>query len=221
MMRALLSMGNYFPRYFTSYGALSPTYDLLIVPRFGAVVLFAANRDEVDAGGIIISDQNEISLLQRHARLLAAHTTPLIIPYSNLQDDPYAMMIHSAEARRGGRLALKDGFSTTTQPEEWFTDSPIKRMPTTYSLETWEQITSTRGERIAASSVIWRSTISMISVQCAIEKFTFEGIYPTDDPLNHRRQPLHLHLEHLRNASIAQQASTLSSRTRSRLAGES
>ena len=200
MMRALLSMGNYFPRYFTSYGALSPTYDLLIVPRFGAVVLFAANRDEVDAGGIIISDQNEISLLQRHARLLAAHTTPLIIPYSNLQDDPYAMMIHSAEARRGGRLALKDGLSTTTQPEEWFTDSPIKRMPTTYSLETWEQITSTRGERIATfKRYLAFYDFYDICTMRAIEKLAFEGVYPTDDPINRGPQPLHIRLEHLRN----------------------
>jgi hypothetical protein len=110
------------------------------------------------------------------------------------------MMIHVAEAHRGGRLALKDGLSTTTQPEDWFTDSPIKRTPTTLSLETWENVARTRTERIGNfKRYLALYDFYDICTERSIAKLALNGVYPSDDPVNWGPQPPHIRLEHLRN----------------------
>lgn len=200
MMRDFVSTGNYFPRYFTTYGVLLPPYDLLVIPRVGAAVFFSSARDSADDGGIVTHDPNHIQLLQGHARLLAANTTSFMTPFYGYESREYAAMMRDAELHRGGRLALKDGLSITTQPEEWYTNSPIKRSPTTLSLETWEMLALTRAERIATfKRYLGVYDFYDICTERAIERLAIRGAYPADDPVNRGQQPPEIRLQHLRN----------------------
>lgn len=200
MMRDLVSTGNYFPRYFTTYGVLSPSYDLLVIPRVGAAMFFSSNRDNADDGGIVTREPNHVQLLQGHARLLATHTTSFMTPFYGYDTKEYATMTRDAEFHRGGRLALKDGLSITTQPEEWYTHSPIQRSPATLSLETWELLAHTRAERIATfKRYLAVYDFYDICTERAIERLAFRGAYPGDDPVNRGPQPPEIRLQHLRN----------------------
>ena len=68
------------------------------------------------------------------------------------------------------------------------------------SLETWEQISRTRAERIANfKRYLKLYDFYDICTVRGIEKLALEGIYPADDPINRGPQPPHIRLEHLRN----------------------
>ncbi len=126
MMHDFVGVGEYLPRYFTTYGALTPSYDLLIIPGIAAVTLFATRTAHASDAGIITRDVEHIHLLLAHARQLAQQTTPLVTAYFMSDTEIAATQtMRKAESHRGGRCLVKDGLSVITQPEAWFDDAPI------------------------------------------------------------------------------------------------
>ncbi|MGH2503814.1 MAG: hypothetical protein ACRDID_14990 [Ktedonobacterales bacterium] len=200
MMRGLVGMGEYLPRYFTPYGVVTPPYDLLIIPGVAAVALFSGASPDVDDNGIVIRDPHGIGVLQAHARQLAARTTPLLTPYFASDTETVEVMLREAETRRGERVGVNNGLSVITQPEAWFSEPRMAWTSGELSLLEWKANARIRGERIAAfKRRLQHDDCSMICAERAIERLARTGVYPANDLLNRGAQPPSMRVEHLRN----------------------
>lgn len=200
MMRGLIGMGEYYPRYFTSYGVLTPPYDLLIVPGHFAVALFAGKSPNAVDDGCVSKETHSLEVLQAHARQLALQTAPLMTRYLPTEVAQVEKLLRDAEGRPGGRVAIKDGLSVTTQPEAWFDERGIARFADASESADLTAMARVRGERIAAFKRTLRQyTCYDICSKRAIERLTQDGVYPQDDGLLRGVQSAEMVLEHLRN----------------------
>ncbi len=201
MMHNLVGLGDYSPRYFTTYGAMTPSYDLIILPGVAAASLFSsATPNTVDAG-MITTDPEHILLFQGHAQQLLKQTRPLITGYFLAESDITAVeILRRAETQPGGRMLVKDGLSVITQPEKWFNESPPPVIPGALPTEDQEAVIQHRKERIAAfKRHIDHDTYCDICTERAIELLAYDGIYMEGSQRSSYRHAKQVRLEHLNN----------------------
>lgn len=199
MMRGLMGMGEYLPRYFTPYGMLTPPYDLLVIPGHGAVTFFSTERATAVDNGIVLREPRDITVLQAHARRLAAQTAPLMKRYLSSNAVEVETLLRDDEAHLDERVALKDGLSVTTQPESWYAN---ERHPLADELggATYAAMKRARTERIAAfKRTLRQADCYDICSKRAVETLAHTGRYSSPDALNRDTLPPERRLEHLRN----------------------
>ncbi len=203
VMQTLLGTGNYFPRYFASYGVLAPPYDLLIIPGYAAAVMFATHTMNAVDAGVIIQPGAHAQMLLEHAHQLASQTTPLVAAHFMPDTDTLAAeTLTEAESRTGGRYLVKDGLSTITQPEEWFHGRVMPRIPGALPSEDWQATVEHHKRRIAAfKRYVERYDYYDICTMRAIESLVSHGVYADDDPTLRIQHSKTVCLEHLRNVA--------------------
>jgi hypothetical protein len=151
MMRDFFGAGAYTPRYFRTYGTLSPAWDMLIIPGIAAVMIFATRTAYSGDASIVTWDAQHIHTLLAYAKQLVEQTTPFVNVYF-LSKNAIAMsqVLIDAESHEGGRLTVKDELSVITQPEAWFDGPRPPGLPETLPSEDWRTIAERRKARIAA-----------------------------------------------------------------------
>lgn len=199
-MQSLYCAGSYLPRYFTSYGTLAPPYDMLVIPGIAAAMMFATtNMHTVDAG-VITCHENRVKLLLAHALQLARQTTPLVrsyfLPHAELMA---SQTLTRAESHPGGRYLVKDGLSVITQPESWFSERPLSRIPSSLPSENLRAAMEHHRKRIVAfHHHVATHDYSDICTVRAIDALVYDGAY-IDDSAPGVPHSLDTRLEHLRN----------------------
>lgn len=195
LMLDFIGSGAYFPRYFTSYGTMAPSYDLVIVSGMAGVVLFSAHTTERVDGGFIVRDPDAIQTLTDHVRLLATQTTPLVSAYRD--SVAYSQAVAAAEGHVGGRYLLKGGLSVATQPPEWFSEETMSEAP--FSGEE-QALAEERRQRIADfTRYVETYEYYDICSEQTIERLATGAISPIDDLMSRHARNRRDHLRHLRN----------------------
>ncbi|MBV9597282.1 MAG: helix-turn-helix transcriptional regulator [Chloroflexi bacterium] len=119
MLDLLGYRGTYRPFYFPRYGFLDVPYDLLVIPRLGALTFYATTHDSRSDAAILTKNPSEVELIQAHFAQLESHAKLLLRAYSSnvtgerLQFDS---KLTDAEVRPGERYLLKNGLSSLTRP---------------------------------------------------------------------------------------------------------
>ena len=205
MMFDYVGTGNYFPRYFTTYGTLPTPYDMLIVPGVAAALLFSGRTANSVDDGMMIWNAQHVAMLAAHAQRLATQTTPLVRAYFVTDEDEddnedYLAALHEAEGFAGGRIAVIDGLTAITQPEEWFDLQSPSRYTALPQFEDWRARHSSRKKSIAAfkSHVSNTNRYREISTEKALDELARRGIYYSRR-MDMFQQEKPLRLEHLRN----------------------
>ncbi len=204
MMQGFFGAGAYSPRYFRTYGTLTPAWDMLIIPGIAAVMIFATRTAYSGDASIVTWDAQHIDTLLAYARQLAQQTTPFVNVYF-LSKSAIAMsqVLIDAETHLGGRFLVKEELSVLTQPEAWFDGVPPPGIPELLSSEDWRTVAERRKARIAA----FKRNIDAydyydICTERAIRTLVQRGAYPNtldDSQSQHARQRRERCLEHLRN----------------------
>jgi transcriptional regulator with XRE-family HTH domain len=119
-MLKLLGTGRYLPCYMSQYGTLAPPYDLLIVPKTAAMLLFATQNPRRDDAALLTHDPEQIELLSTHFGQLCALSQPLARSYTSVDRDTAWEAYTEAESHPGGRMAVKDGLTFLTEPPAWY-----------------------------------------------------------------------------------------------------
>ncbi|HEU5368653.1 MAG TPA: hypothetical protein VFU69_09320, partial [Ktedonobacterales bacterium] len=119
-MLKLLGTGRYLPSYMRQYGTLAPPYDLLIVPKTAAMLLFATQNPRRDDAALLTHDPEQIELLSTHFDQLCALSQPLARSYTSADRDAIWEALTEAESHPGGRMAVKDGLTFLTEPPAWY-----------------------------------------------------------------------------------------------------
>lgn len=109
-------------------------------------------------------------------------------------------LLRDAEGHQGGRVALKDGLSVTTQPEAWFHERGFARFANAAASADLTRMARIRGDRVAAfKRALRQHTCYDICSKRAIQQLARDWVYPQDDGLLQGLQPVEMILEHLRN----------------------
>lgn len=204
MMRDFFGAGAYSPRYFRTYGTLTPAWDMLIIPGIAAVMIFATRTAYSGDASIVTWDAQHIHTLLAYARQLAQQTTPFVnVYFLSKSAIEMSQVLIDAESHPGGRFIVKDELSAITQPEAWFEGAPPPGIPETRSSEDWRTVAERRKARIAAFKAnIDADDYYDICTERAIKTLVQRGAYPgaADDSQSPRaRQRRERCLEHLRN----------------------
>jgi hypothetical protein len=114
---------DYNPYYFHQYGALSPPYDILVVPGQGAMQFFATEQPDYIDSAIYTPDPqfNQITqTLKGYFRQLVApgKASPLMKMYAKNMVSSYEV-IANFELAPGGRFCIQQSFSALTRPESF------------------------------------------------------------------------------------------------------
>ncbi len=200
MMFDYVGTGNYFPRYFTTYGTLPTPYDMLIVPGVAAALLFSGRTANSVDDGMMIWNAQHVAMLAAHAQRLATQTTPLVRAYFSAENNiAYWEALRESESYSGGRYVVIDGLSAATQPARWFTEFAEPPIPIPESLE-WEQTARNRGARVA---YLWQYINHYhyydICTEAAIERLMRGYSFSRQGPWSETKEARKLSLEHMRN----------------------
>ncbi len=205
MMFDYVGTGNYFPRYFTTYGTLTTPYDMLVVPGVAAALLFSGRTANSVDDGMMIWNAQHIAMLATHAQQLSEQTTPLVRAYFMTDEDAddnedYLAVLHAAEGYAGGRIAVIDGLTAITQPEEWFDLQSPSRYTALPQFEDWRARHASHKKSITAfkSHVSSANRYREIGTESALDELARKGIYYSRrKEMFQQEKPLRL--EHLRN----------------------
>lgn len=205
MMFDYVGTGNYFPRYFTSYGTLASPYDMLVVPGVAAALLFSGRTAHNVDGGMMIWNAQHVAMLAAHAQQLTTQTTPLVRAYFMTDEDEddnedYLAALHEAERYAGGRIAVIDGMTAITQPQEWFDLQSPSRYTAWPEFEDWRARHASRMKSITAfkSHVSSVNRYREIATESGLDELARHGIYYSRrKEMFQQQKPLRL--EHLRN----------------------
>ena len=116
--------GTYEVRYFTPYGALAPTYDFLIVPNIGVLVMLSTSDANVADSAIYLPESEHTVLLSSHFKLLADQTHSLFHSHSpNLDGTRTGALFRDFTeiyCKPGDLFRVKDGLSETVRPAAFY-----------------------------------------------------------------------------------------------------
>ncbi len=128
-MLGFLKAGDYQPSYFKARGILYPSYDVFIIPGTVARLAFASKQARWIDSMLLITDPQQIAILQGHFERLAEQTEPLLQRYSSEtgQHQAFYQALQDAEHQGGGRLLFQNGLSPLTSPLSWYEDSSFLR----------------------------------------------------------------------------------------------
>jgi transcriptional regulator with XRE-family HTH domain len=175
-MLKLLGTGRYRPYYIRQYGILAPPYDLLVIPQTAAMLFFATQNTRRSDAALLTHDPEQMELFHTHFYQLMAQSQPLIKSYLPQEEVEALAAYAEAEARPGGRVAIKNGLTFLAEPPSWYDEhSPLAQSLDLSDAARNAALVSQRRRLAAFLEHIGSSTYRDICPRRAIERLVCGG----------------------------------------------